>query len=79
MSDKPNILLIVTDQFRYDCMGNSGKYPVKTPYLDMLRNDGKSFTNAYSPIPTCCPARQTIMSGKTAESLRAYWNYDLFP
>ena len=36
MSDKPNILLIVTDQFRYDCMGNSGKYPVKTPYLDML-------------------------------------------
>ena len=79
MSDKPNILLIVTDQFRYDCMGNSGKYPVKTPNLDMLRNDGKSFTNAYSPIPTCCPARQTIMSGKTAESLRAYWNYDLFP
>ena len=39
MSDKPNILLIVTDQFRYDCMGNSGKYPVKTPYLDMLRTD----------------------------------------
>lgn len=75
----PNILLIVTDQLRYDCIGSSGRYPVATPNLDRLASRGRRYTNAYSPIPTCCPARQTMMCGRTAESLGAYWNYDMIP
>ena len=76
---QPNILLIVTDQLRYDCVGSSGRYPVATPNLDRLASRGRRYTNAYSPIPTCCPARQTMLSGRTAESLGAYWNFDLIP
>ena len=74
-----NILLIVTDQLRYDCIGSSGRYPVATPNLDRFASRGRRYTNAYSPIPTCCPARQTLMCGRTAESLGAYWNYDMIP
>lgn len=39
MSNKPNILLICSDQHRYDCVGNSNEYPVKTPNMRMIRND----------------------------------------
>ena len=37
---KPNVLLIVCDQLRYDSVGFSGIYPVKTPVIDALAADG---------------------------------------
>ncbi len=74
---KPNILLIVADQQRYDCLGYAGMMPVRTPNIDRLAAGGTWFEHAYTSIPTCCPARQSLMSGRTAESLRAYWNYDI--
>jgi arylsulfatase A-like enzyme len=75
--EQPNILLIVADQLRYDSLGYSSGGRVKTPNLDRLANRGQVFNHAYSAIPTCCPARQAILRGKTAESFGAYWNYDI--
>lgn len=74
--DKPNILIIVADQLRYDCIGFSRKYPVKTPNIDRLAQEGMWFSNAYTPIPTCCPARQSLLSGRRVESFGALWNYN---
>ena len=78
MTKRPNILMIVTDQHRYDCIGYSNEYPVKTPNLDKLSKDGMSFHNAYTNIPLCCPARQSLLSGKRNEVFGAYWNYNNF-
>lgn len=76
-SKKPNILLIVADQLRYDCIGYSRKYPVKTPNIDKLAAQGAWFENAYTPIPLCCPARQALLNGRRPEAFGAHWNYDI--
>jgi arylsulfatase A-like enzyme len=72
----PNILLITSDQHRYDCIGSSKIYPVSTPSLDTLAREGMTFSQAYTPIPTCCPARQALLSGTRPESTGGFWNYD---
>jgi arylsulfatase A-like enzyme len=72
----PNVLLITADQLRYDCIGSSGKYKVQTPGLDLFAGQSVRFTNAYSHIPVCCPARQSLLHGRRAETFGALWNYN---
>lgn len=69
--------MIVADQWRADCLGYLNKYPVCTPNLDRLKEEGISFSNAFTPLPTCCPARQAMMTGQRPERLGCLWNYDL--
>ncbi len=77
MKNKPNVLLIVPDQQRYDCIGYSNMYPVKTPNIDRLASEGVWFSNAYTPTPLCCPARQALLNGRRPEAFGALWNYDI--
>ncbi|MCU1534697.1 MAG: sulfatase [Glaciihabitans sp.] len=74
---RPNILLIVSDQHRLDCVGAAGDYPVKTPHLDRLAAQGMWFDQAYTPIPLCTPARQSLLTGRRPETHGGLWNYDL--
>lgn len=62
----PNILLITTDQQRFDALQCVGRLPVWTPHLDWLADNGIRFTNAYSDCPVCLPARVTLMTGRHA-------------
>ncbi|NLF39495.1 sulfatase-like hydrolase/transferase [bacterium] len=64
MSDRPNILLITTDQQRFDTIAALGNRHIYTPHLDWLVDEGITFTRAYSDAPICMPARATIMTGK---------------
>lgn len=73
----PNLLIIVADQQRYDCIGFSRDYPVKTPNIDRLAAEGVWFTHAYTPIPVCCPARQAFLNGRRPETFGALWNYGI--
>jgi len=73
---KPNVLLIVCDQLRYDSVGYSGIYPVKTPVMDALAADGLYFKNAYSPLPVCAPSRQSMLTGVQPDSIGALFNYN---
>lgn len=73
----PNILLIVSDQHRLDCVGRSDDYPVSTPSLDGLAARGAWFGSAYTPIPLCTPARQSLLTGRRPEATGGLWNYDL--
>jgi arylsulfatase A-like enzyme len=73
---RPNILFIQCDQFRYDCQGKTNPI-VKTPNIDKLTAEGMFFTNAFTPIPTCCPTRQTFLSGLWPEQHKGLWNYDI--
>ncbi len=54
-----NIVLIMADQFRGDCLGIAGHPDVKTPYLDTLAARGTRFKNAYSAVPTCIATRSS--------------------
>ncbi|OBZ12661.1 sulfatase-like hydrolase/transferase [Bacillus sp. FJAT-26390] len=72
---RPNVLLITADQLREDCVGYSGKYPVRTPHLDRLSEQGVSFSHAYSVLPVCSPARQSLLRGRRPETFGALWNY----
>ena len=64
MSNQPNILLITTDQQRFDTIAALGNQYIYTPHLDWLVDEGITFTHAYSDSPICMPARATIMTGK---------------
>lgn len=76
---KPNVLLIVVDQLRYDCVGFAQLYPTQTPNIDRLAGQATWFSNSFTPIPTCCPARQSFLTSKRAEELGTLWNYDMGP
>ena len=74
----PNILFICQDQLRYDAAGPSGAGLVQTPHLDQLAAEGVWFEHAFTPIPTCCPARQSLLSGEWPDRHGGLWNYDNF-
>jgi len=63
MPDRPNVLLILTDQHRLSAVGAYGPTPCRTPNLDRLASEGVLFENAYTACPVCSPARATIMTG----------------
>lgn len=71
---KPNILYLICDQFRFDCIAALGNSKISTPNLDRLVNRGVSFDNAYSPCPVCVPARYTIRSGRDSYNTGCYCN-----
>lgn len=62
-NEKPNIVLIMTDQMRGDCLSGAGHPDVQTPYLDTLMKNGVCFSNAYSACPSCVPARTGLFTG----------------
>lgn len=60
---KPNILLIMCDQFRFDRLGVMGDPLIQTPNLDGLAREGLLFKNAYCPSPVCAPSRASLKTG----------------
>jgi arylsulfatase A-like enzyme len=71
-ADRPNVLLVVTDQQRGDAIGadpvspthDDGSPVVHTPNIDRLAADGALFSRAYSTCPACTPARRSLMRGQ---------------
>ncbi len=61
MEKKPNVLLIISDQWSTKHI--EGYTGVKTPTLCDLKNEGISFEQSYSSYPLCCPARASIFTG----------------
>ena len=58
----PNILLLMTDQQRWDAMGCSGDW-VQTPNLDRIASEGVQFTNCVTTSPVCIPTRLSLATG----------------
>ncbi|MCK5806219.1 MAG: arylsulfatase [Lentisphaeria bacterium] len=64
MANKPNLLLIMTDHWRGDCLGRLGHPVAETPHLDSLSRRGVTFTRAYTPCASCIGARRSLMTGQ---------------
>lgn len=60
---RPDILLIMPDQMRGDCLSILGHPAVQTPTLDELARQGVLFRRAYSTVPSCIPARYAMLTG----------------
>ena len=63
MSEKKNVLFIITDQHRADHMSCAGNPIIKTPNLDKLASEGVRFTSVYVANPICMPNRASIFTG----------------
>ena len=59
-----NLLVILSDEHRFDAMGCAGHDFVQTPHLDSLASRSLRFTNAYTPSPICVPARAAFATGR---------------
>lgn len=64
MSTLPNILLVMTDQQRWDALGMAGRFPVRTPNLERLAADGVWFRRTYVQAPLCVPSRASVLTGR---------------
>ncbi len=62
--ERPNILLIHSDQHRYDCLAHHGHGQLRTPHLTRLAAEGVDFTHAFTPTPICSPARASLLTGR---------------
>ena len=71
--DKPNYLVIISDEHRRDAMGCMGHPLVKTPHLDGLATRGTLFTNAYTASPMCVPTRAALATGRYVNRHR-FWD-----
>lgn len=60
---KTNILFVMGDQHRGDRINAAGASWLQTPTLNQLAEEGILFTNAYASVPSCLPARTSILTG----------------
>ncbi|MFC2141658.1 sulfatase [Acidobacteriota bacterium] len=74
---KPNIVFVLTDQWRAQATGYAGDPNVKTPNLDALAARSINFENAVSVCPVCTPYRASLMTGRYPLSTGMFMN-DLY-
>jgi arylsulfatase A-like enzyme len=63
-SDRPNVVLIITDDMGYADLGSYGARDIRTPHLDRLARDGVRFTDFYANAATCTPTRAGLITGR---------------
>lgn len=68
---KPNVLFLMADQHRGDCLHADGNPAAITPNLDRIGAEGARFRCAYSSTPTCTPARSCLLTGMSP------WNHGM--
>ena len=63
-AERPNLLLVVTDDQRFDQMSCAGHPTLQTPVMDRLAADGVRFTNAFVTTAICAASRASILTGR---------------
>jgi arylsulfatase A-like enzyme len=64
---QPNIVFILTDQWRAQAFGHAGDPNVRTPNIDALHERSISFENTVSVCPVCTPARAALITGRVPD------------
>lgn len=73
----PNIIYIYADDLGYAELGSYGQQKIKTPNLDKMAAEGMRFTQHYTSIPVCAPARAMLMTGKNGGKSYIRGNHEL--
>lgn len=80
LSDKPNIIYILSDDHRYDFMGFTGKVLfLETPNMDRMAREGVHFQNAFVTTALCSPSRASILTGQYTHRHGVVDNQSLVP
>ncbi|HSC26259.1 MAG TPA: sulfatase [Vicinamibacterales bacterium] len=61
---RPNVVVIVTDDLRWDEFGAAGHPFVETPNIDRLAAEGALFINSFHAVPLCSPNRASLLTGQ---------------
>lgn len=75
-NNRPNIVLILCDDHRYDAMGFMGHLFIETPHMDRLAAEGVHFENAFVTTSLCSPSRASILTGLYAHRHGVIDNYN---
>jgi arylsulfatase A-like enzyme len=74
MPERPNILVILTDQQSNLAMSCAGNEYIETPAMDRLAENGVRFENAYCTFPVCIPSRASLLSGRMPHEIEVMGN-----
>lgn len=77
--NRPNIILIMTDQQTANAMSNRENTNLRTPAMDALAHDGITFTRAYCSYPLSGPSRASLVTGRMPVELGVNDNNDPIP
>ncbi|ARN57100.1 sulfatase [Sedimentisphaera salicampi] len=77
--EMPNIIIMMTDQQRFDALGCMGDKAAHTPNIDRLAEEGTLFERCYVSNPICTPSRASMLTGKTVPGHGLYRLYDNLP
>lgn len=64
--ERPNMIIVLVDDMRWDEIGVAGHPYVQTPNIDRIANEGVYFTNSFTVNPLCSPSRATLLTGQHA-------------
>ncbi|MPY90227.1 MAG: sulfatase-like hydrolase/transferase [Luteitalea sp.] len=73
--ERPNILVLMADNWHYEHAGVNGNPVVKTPVFDRIAREGVRCTNTFGPVPSCGPTRSSIVTGRAAHQLEDLANH----
>lgn len=76
---RPNIILIITDQQRYDTIAALGFPHLNTPHTDRLVKEGVAFEQCHVTSPSCGPSRASLFTGYFPHNSGALKNNDAWP
>src|SRR5262249_50735280 len=86
-ADRPNVLVILTDDMRWDAMrvvqreqGKMALFPwFRTPNIDRLAAEGARFANVFCTTSLCSPSRASMLSGRYAHRHKVLNNFTDYP
>ncbi len=73
-NERPNVVLILSDDHNYNALGCSGNEAIRTPNLDRLASEGVYFDRCFTPNPICSPARACIYTGQDSWNSSVIFN-----
>lgn len=68
VSPRPNIVMILVDDLRWDSLSCMGHPIAKTPNIDRIAKEGALFKNFFVSIPLCSPSRSSFLTGQYAHT-----------
>ena len=71
---KPNIIILLADQWRAQALGYAGDPNVQTPNIDQLERESVNFTHAVAGMPVCSPTRASLLTGQRPQTHGVFIN-----
>ena len=68
-ADRPHLLLVLADNWRWPNAGALGDPHAHTPAFDRIAREGVVFTHTFNPVPSCSPTRACLLTGMAAHQL----------